>query len=274
MTPPMGGRIPSAGEVARLLRQSVEMGGGDVFLDGRTREQALDQIARALNALHDDGHNGPGGPLASEGPTPDSKGTDRSGTGAPLVLPNAYDDLRKLALACTRCGLASGRTHVVFSDGSPTARLMVVGEAPGANEDASGVPFVGMAGQFLDLLLATVGLSREDSVYIANVLKCRPPGNRDPQPNEIASCSPFLLKQIELVKPDALLAVGSFSARLLTGRDGVALGQLRGAVHRYHDVPLVVTYHPAALLRNRRWIRSFWDDLQLLRSILDAAQVS
>ena len=126
-----------------------------------------------------------------------------------------------------------------------------------------------LAGQFLDLLLATVGLSRKDSVYIANVLKCRPPGNRDPQPDEIAACSPFLLKQIDLVKPRALLAVGSFSARLLTGRDGVALGKLRGSVHAYHGVPLVVTYHPAALLRNRRWTRLFWDDLQLLRSVID-----
>ena len=119
------------------------------------------------------------------------------------------------------------------------------------------------------LLLATIGRSRKDSVYIANVLKCRPPGNRDPDPGEIAECSPFLLKQIDLVKPSAILAVGSFSARLLTGREGVALGKLRGHVHTYHGVPLVVTYHPAALLRNRRWIRSFWEDLQLLRSIID-----
>ena len=145
----------------------------------------------------------------------------------------------------------------------------MVGEAPGANEDMSGLPFVGMAGQFLDLLLATIGLSRKDSVYIANVLKCRPPGNRDPHPDEIAACSPFLLKQIDLIKPRAILAVGSFSARLLTGREGVALGKLRGEVHTYHGVPLVVTYHPAALLRNRRWTRSFWDDLQLLRTIID-----
>ena len=160
---------------------------------------------------------------------------------------------------------------MVFSDGPSDARLMVVGEAPGANEDASGVPFVGMAGQYLDLLLATVGLSRKDSVYIANVLKCRPPGNRDPMPEEIEACSPYLLKQIDLVRPDALLAVGSFSGKLLTGQEKVALGKLRGTVHRYHGVPLVVTYHPAALLRNRRWTRLFWDDLQLLRQVIDSA---
>jgi DNA polymerase len=145
---------------------------------------------------------------------------------------------------------------------------VVVGEAPGANEDKTGVPFVGAAGQFLDLLLATVDLSREDSVYICNVLKCRPPGNRNPQPDEIELCSPYLLKQIDLVNPKALLAVGTFSAQLLTGQQK-PLGKLRGEVHAYHGVPLIVTYHPAALLRNSKWTRSFWQDLQLLRQIMD-----
>lgn len=172
-------------------------------------------------------------------------------------------------MTCTRCGLAERRTQVVFSDGPRDARLMVVGEAPGRNEDETGLPFVGAAGKYLDLLLGTVGLSRRESVYIANVVKCRPPGNRDPKPEEIEACSPFLKKQIELVRPQALLAVGSFSAQLLTGREKTALGKLRGKVHRYHGVPLVVTYHPAALLRNAKWTRSFWDDLQLLQGVLD-----
>jgi DNA polymerase len=160
---------------------------------------------------------------------------------------------------------------VVFSDGVPDARLVVVGEAPGANEDASGLPFVGAAGKYLDLLLGTVGLSREDSVYICNVLKCRPPGNRDPMPDEIEACAPYLKKQLELIRPQALLAVGSFAARLLTGSEKMALGRLRGTVHSYEGVPLVCTYHPAALLRNPKWTRSFWDDLQLLRNLLDGA---
>jgi DNA polymerase len=146
---------------------------------------------------------------------------------------------------------------------------MVVGEAPGANEDESGVPFVGAAGKYLDFLLSTVGLNRGESVYIANVLKCRPPRNRNPLPEEIEMCSPFLKKQIDLVRPKALLAVGSFSGQLLTGREKVALGKIRGEVHSYHGVPLVVTYHPAALLRNAKWTRLFWDDLQLLRDVLD-----
>lgn len=187
------------------------------------------------------------------------------------VLPASYEELRQAALTCTSCRLSGTRTQVVFSDGVPDARLVVVGEAPGANEDETGKPFVGAAGKFLDLLLMTVGLSRQESVYICNVLKCRPPGNRNPLPDEIETCSPFLRKQIELIRPQALLAVGSFSGQLLTGRQGAPLGQLRGRVHSYEGIPLVCTYHPAALLRNARWTRSFWDDLQLLRDVMDGA---
>jgi len=179
-----------------------------------------------------------------------------------------YQTLRETAMTCTRCGLAGTRTNVVFSDGNPEARLVVVGEAPGANEDKTGVPFVGAAGKLLDLMLASVDLSREDSVYICNVLKCRPPGNRNPAADEIQACSPFLRRQLELVKPDALLAVGTFAGQLLTSRDQ-PLGRLRGEVHSYEGIPLVVTYHPAALLRNSGWVRPTWDDLQLLRQVMD-----
>ena len=143
------------------------------------------------------------------------------------------------------------------------------GEAPGANEDATGLPFVGAAGKYLDLLLRSVGLSRQDTVYICNVLKCRPPANRNPLPDEIAACAPFLERQLELIAPRALLAVGSFAAQSLTGQEGTAMGRLRGAVHSYRGVPLVCTYHPAALLRNPKWTRAFWDDLQLLRHVMD-----
>jgi DNA polymerase len=181
-----------------------------------------------------------------------------------------YERLRATALACTRCPLAGGRTQVVFSDGNPDARVMVVGEAPGANEDRTGLPFVGAAGKLLDLMLASVDLSRRDSVYICNVLKCRPPGNRNPLPEEIEACSPYLRRQIELVRPEAILAVGSFAAQLLTGTQD-ALGKLRGSVYSYEGVPLVVTYHPAALLRNPGWRRPTWDDLQLLLGVLDTS---
>jgi DNA polymerase len=186
----------------------------------------------------------------------------------PVALPASYEELRSEALSCTRCRLSETRTQVVFSDGVPDARLVVVGEAPGANEDATGLPFVGAAGRYLDLLLACVDLSRKESVYICNVLKCRPPGNRNPLPDEIEACSPFLTNQLELVAPQALLAVGSFAAQALTGLQK-PLGKLRGEVHAYQGIPLVVTYHPAALLRNPGWTRSFWEDLQLLRSVLD-----
>ena len=190
--------------------------------------------------------------------------------GAPAVdVASAdYEALRTAAMACTRCRLAEGRKTVVFSDGNPAARLMVVGEAPGAREDATGLPFVGQAGRLLDLMLASVALSRRDSVYICNVLKCRPPGNRNPQPDEIESCAPLLKRQIELVEPEVLLAVGSFAAQWLTAAKK-ALGKLRGRVYSYQGVPLVVTYHPAALLRNPGWSRLAWDDLQLLRQVMD-----
>jgi uracil-DNA glycosylase len=243
------------------------MGGSELFLEGLTREQALSLVRAAVSAAP------PTTRFATErreGATPVAEPLPGQAAATLPVLPDDYDQLRAIALSCTRCRLADGRTQVVFSDGPRDARLMVVGEAPGAQEDETGLPFVGAAGKYLDLLLATVGLAREDSVYIANVLKCRPPGNRNPTTDEIEACSPFLRKQIELVKPEALLAVGSFSGKLLTGQENATLGKLRGKVHGYQGVPLVVTYHPAALLRNPRWTRLFWDDLQLLRDVLDA----
>jgi DNA polymerase len=181
-----------------------------------------------------------------------------------------YDELRETALRCGRCTLKEGRTQVVFSDGSPTGRVVVVGEAPGANEDRMGLAFVGQAGKMLDLLLASVGLSRAESVYICNVLKCRPPGNRDPLPPEIETCTPFLKRQLEVVAPEVVLAVGTFAAQFLLGQN-MALGKLRGEIHSYEGIPLVVTYHPAALLRNSGWTRATWDDFQLLRQVLDGA---
>ena len=244
--------------VARLLRQRAEMGGPELFLEGMSRQEALALAAGARSRRA-------GAPKPSPAET-----SAMAPEPARAPLPASYQQLRDTALACTRCRLSESRTQVVFSDGVVQARLVVVGEAPGANEDATGLPFVGAAGQFLDLLLATVGLSRRDSVYICNVLKCRPPGNRNPLPDEMEACSPFLTRQLELVSPQALLAVGSFAAQALTG-DARPIGRLPGEVHSYEGVPLVVTYHPAALLRNPGWTRAFWDDLQLLRGIMDGS---
>jgi DNA polymerase len=155
----------------------------------------------------------------------------------------------------------------VFSDGNPEASLMCVGEAPGANEDRTGLPFVGRAGKLLDRLLLSVGFQRAE-VFVCNVLKCRPPGNRNPLPDEIETCSPFLLRQVELVRPTVIVAFGTFAAQTLLGvRD--SLRHLRGRTHLYEGFPLVVTYHPAALLRNPGWTRPAWLDLQLARRIVD-----
>jgi DNA polymerase len=144
-----------------------------------------------------------------------------------------------------------------------------VGEAPGATEDATGRPFVGQAGKLLDKILAAIQLRRED-VFICNVLKHRPPGNRNPLPDEVAACSPFLVRQLELIRPRVIVAFGTFAAQtLLETKDSI--GKLRGAVHRYYGVPLIVTYHPAALLRNPAWKRPTWEDVQYARRILDGS---
>lgn len=171
------------------------------------------------------------------------------------------------AAGCTRCGLSRTRTQVVFGRGSETASLVVVGEAPGGEEDRQGLPFVGPAGRLLDLLLLAAGFHR-DSVYICNVLKCRPPNNRDPQPEEVARCAPHLHAQLEAIGPRALLAVGRFSAQMLSGSEA-PIGRLRGRVHTYRGIPVVATYHPAYLLRTPTATRRTWLDLQRLRQVLD-----
>ena len=179
-----------------------------------------------------------------------------------------WDALRAEVLGCTRCGLHAGRTQGVFGVGNPRAEWMVIGEAPGAEEDRRGEPFVGRAGQLLDAMLRAIGLSRAENVYIANVLKSRPPNNRDPRPEEVAACLPYLRRQIDLVRPRVLLAVGRIAAQNLLGTDE-SLTRLRGRVHRFGELntPLVVTYHPAYLLRNPADKRKAWEDLKFARSV-------
>ena len=147
--------------------------------------------------------------------------------------------------------------------------LVCVGEAPGAKEDETGRPFVGQAGQLLTKILAAIDLTREQ-VFICNVLKHRPPGNRNPRPEEVAACSPYLIRQLELIKPKVIVAFGTFAAQTLLNSK-TPIGQLRGLVHQYHGIPLVVTYHPAALLRNPGWKRPTWEDVKLARRILDSS---
>jgi len=167
---------------------------------------------------------------------------------------------------CQKCALGSTRTHFVFGSGNPHADLMLIGEAPGRDEDLQGKPFVGRAGQLLTLMLQAIGLRRED-VYIANVLKCRPPNNRDPLPEEIAKCEPYLLRQIELIEPRLIVALGRIASASLL-RTNLALGKLREEIHRYNEVPLIVTYHPAALLRNPQMKRNAWEDLKKVSDFL------
>ncbi len=180
----------------------------------------------------------------------------------------AWSALRAEVQACTKCPLHRTRTQSVFGVGDIRAEWLVIGEAPGAEEDRKGEPFVGRAGQLLDAMLKAVGLARGENVYIANILKSRPPGNRDPKPEEVASCLPYLRRQIELIRPVVILAVGRIAAQNLLATD-LPLGRLRGRVHAFGalNTPVVVTYHPAYLLRTPADKRKAWEDLKFARSV-------
>ncbi len=178
-------------------------------------------------------------------------------------------ELERAVASCTRCALYRGTKNPVPGEGDPNADLMCVGEAPGATEDELGRPFVGPAGKLLTQILAAIGLPRE-SVYICNVLKHRPPGNRNPLPDEVTACQPYLVRQVELIRPKVILALGTFAAQTLLDTKST-MGKLRESIHQYHGIPLVVTYHPAALLRNPSWKRPTWEDVQFARRLLDRA---
>ena len=169
-------------------------------------------------------------------------------------------ELKQAVPACTACGLHKGRTQTVFGVGDENAEWMLIGEAPGAEEDRLGDPFVGQAGKLLDNMLAAIGLKRGENVYIANVLKCRPPGNRNPEPQEVEKCTPFLKQQIALIRPKLIIAMGRFAAQTLLASDAT-IASLRGRVFRYEGVPLIVTYHPAYLLRTLPDKAKAWADL-------------
>ena len=196
------------------------------------------------------------------------------GTTEAELIPSAIeklgslDEIAEKVRKCTRCPLYATATNAVPGEGDPKADLVCVGEAPGAKEDETGRPFVGQAGQLLTKILAAIDLTREQ-VFICNVLKHRPPGNRNPLPEEVEACSPYLVRQLELIKPKVIVAFGTFAAQTLL-QTKTPLGQLRGLVHRYHGIPLIVTYHPAALLRNPAWKRPTWQDVKLARRILDS----
>lgn len=187
----------------------------------------------------------------------------------PLAAVETLEALAAHIAGCTGCSLAKTARNHVPGEGSPAAQFVVVGEAPGEKEDELGRPFVGRSGELLTKILEAVQLKRED-VFICNVLKHRPPGNRNPTPDEIKACSPYLLRQLELLQPRVILALGTFASQTLL-QTSQPIGKLRGLVHRFHGVPLIVTYHPAALLRNPAWKRPTWEDVQLARRIFDSA---
>jgi DNA polymerase len=252
--------------LARYLRQLSELGGPALYLDTLTAEEFLDAVrrpaaaaaSRAAVAANSAGVVAPPGVGARSAAAPM----------APRRDDGALTVLAQEAATCTRCRLHQGRRTVVFGEGDPAAGLVVVGEAPGQEEDRTGRPFVGRAGRMLDLLLLTAGFPRE-TVYICNVLKCRPPNNRDPLPDEVATCtSVFLHPQLDTIAPRVLLAVGKFAAQALLHSDE-PIGRLRGRVLAWRGTPLVVTYHPAFLLRSPHMSRTAWEDFQLVRRVFD-----
>jgi DNA polymerase len=194
----------------------------------------------------------------------------------PLIASD--DSLESVAAdvrGCTACKLSTTRTNAVPGEGAQQPLVMVIGEGPGADEDATGRPFVGKAGQLLDKMLTSIGLSRESNCYIANVIKCRPPENRDPQPDETAACASFLQRQIQLLQPRFILCAGKIAAQTLLNTS-TPIGKLRGQFFDFKagdaTIPFLPSYHPSALLRNEEWKRPAWEDLKLLRSRMDSEQ--
>jgi len=219
----------------------------------------------------------PGSEASGASPGPEVSGISTGSAASPVSLVERMDwpALREAVAGCRLCGLCESRRNTVFGVGDEAASWMVVGEAPGADEDRLGEPFVGRAGQLLDAMLAAVGRSRRQGVFIANVLKCRPPDNRNPSPEEIERCSPYLRRQVELVAPDLILVVGKIAAQALLDTEA-SIASLRGRVHRYRagdaEIPVVVTYHPAYLLRTPLDKAKAWADLRLAARISASAR--
>lgn len=197
--------------------------------------------------------------IAKSGQPPTASTADKTGALAALAAEVA---------PCTKCALHAGRTQTVFGSGHTAADLVLIGEAPGRDEDLQGAPFVGASGQLLTKILATVDLAR-DEVYICNILKCRPPENRDPLPAEVAQCEPYLQRQLAILEPRLILCLGRIAAQTLLGTKA-SLASLRRTVHFYQGIPVLATYHPAALLRDARYKRDTWDDVRKARALLDA----
>ncbi|MDH7516178.1 MAG: uracil-DNA glycosylase [Bacteroidota bacterium] len=233
---------PSVSELNRYLRQIRELYGDALILE-RTGEKRVNHHGSATGDLFEgDGEHS-------------------------WEQAESLDELYERIRTCRKCPLCETRTNFVFGTGSPHAGVVLIGEAPGAEEDLQGEPFVGRAGQLLNKILGAIGF-RRDEVYICNILKCRPPNNRDPLPSEVEKCEPYLHRQLDLIRPRIILALGRIAAQTLL-RTTDSLTVLRAGRHSYRGIPLVVTYHPAALLRNPGWKRPTWEDVQRFRSLYD-----
>jgi DNA polymerase len=230
------------------------------------RQELREAIAQARGLFQDLGNLGIGGvpvaPLPDGLPVcpPEVRGMDRGG--AALCRAETLEEIRVDLGDCRRCPLGRGRRNLVFSVGNPRARLVFVGEGPGREEDERGEPFVGEAGRLLDRILFAIGLERSE-VYICNVVKCRPPGNRDPAPDEIATCQPFLQRQLAAIAPELIVTLGRVASQALLG-ETTPIGRLRGQWREFQGIPLLPTYHPAFLLRNPAAKREVWEDMKLV----------
>ncbi|MEA2722871.1 MAG: uracil-DNA glycosylase [Gemmatimonadales bacterium] len=285
-------RNPLADELRRYLQQQMELGGAEVVLSAGQRVSGSIGQWDSGTAGQADSQTG-GQEAAAVRPlkraeivAPSPTGEPRWRKGAPpipgpglavespshalgdeLLALKTLDEVAERIRTTHCCGLCPNRIKAVPGDGNPAARLVLVGEGPGANEDVQGIPFVGQAGNLLNGILEAIEVPRE-SVYITNVVKCRPPQNRKPLPDEITACIPYLHRQLEIIQPKVILTLGSTAAEAMLGVRK-SLGELRNKVHTYNGIPLVVTYHPAALLRNPNWKKPTWDDVRIVRQLLD-----
>ena len=251
-----------ADEWERYLRQQIELGGSEVVVGQSARpviEQPTVGPSDRLTGWRKGAPPIPGPGIAVESPG--------HVLGDELTALETIEAVAERIRTTHCCGLCPHRTNAVPGEGNPNARLFLVGEGPGATEDAQGRPFVGQAGTLLNGILEAIEVPR-DSVYITNIVKCRPPQNRKPLPDEIAACIPYLHRQLEIIRPKVILALGSTAAEAMLGVRK-SLGELRGKVHTYNGIPLIVTYHPAALLRNPNWKKPTWDDVRIARQLLD-----
>lgn len=252
-------RLPDL--LRRALKAQVDLGMGEFVMEVPTPDLPAEFAARVAEA----------GRVVSVNEAIGLQGSpDSHQEGIELSAPSQYhsvEEHREAICNCLECPLGKTRNKFVYGVGNPNADLMFIGEAPGAEEDRLGEPFVGRAGQLLDKILAAIEFSRND-VYIANILKCRPPNNRDPQPDEMAKCFPYLREQVKLIKPKLICALGRIAAQALL-QTTTPLGRLRGQWHEYAGVPMMVTYHPAALLRFQSYKKDTWADMKMLKARYD-----